>query len=143
MGQKIGLPFETFEHGADIGIRGRGKTLDEAFENAARAMFSLMVEDIGTIMPEKTVHISCASYDREGLLTAWLNSLLAEASISGILFRDFTCSIKDTSATGTATGEPFDPSRHKAGVEVKGATFTELRVFEEGGIWTAQCVVDV
>lgn len=143
MGHEIETAFETFEHGADIGVRGRGRTVGEAFGNAARAMFSLMVEDIGTIRPEKTVHISCSSYDLEGLLTAWLNALLAEASISGLLFRDFTCSVADTSATGTATGEPFDPARHQPWVEVKGATFTELRVFEERGIWTAQCVVDV
>ncbi|MFX0152775.1 MAG: archease, partial [Candidatus Hodarchaeota archaeon] len=38
------LSYEYFEHQADIGIRGKGKTLSEAFEQAALAMFEIMVE---------------------------------------------------------------------------------------------------
>jgi SHS2 domain-containing protein len=44
----------------------------------------------------------------------------------------------------TAWGEPVEVTRHQPAVEVKGATYTELRVqrTEDGG-WLAQCVVDV
>lgn len=40
-------------------------------------------------------------------------------------------------------GERVDPARHRPAVEVKGATYTELKVAREGELWVAQCVVDV
>jgi len=135
--------LETFEHGADIGIRGKGKSVSEAFENGAKSMFSLLVEDLDTITPEKSVIISCESYDLEGLFVAWLNSLLAESDMQRLIFSDFKVKIHDLRLTGTAMGEPFDFSKHQRGVEVKGATFTELVVRQDGGWWIAQCVVDV
>jgi SHS2 domain-containing protein len=36
-----------------------------------------------------------------------------------------------------------DPVRHEPAVEVKGATYTALRVQQTDGHWLAQCVVDV
>ena len=38
------MNYETFEHEADIGIRGFGSSIGEAFENAALAMYSVMVK---------------------------------------------------------------------------------------------------
>ncbi|PMP96756.1 MAG: archease, partial [Thermodesulfobacterium geofontis] len=40
------MKFEAFEHGADIGIRGYGKTLSEAFSNILKALVTLLVEKI-------------------------------------------------------------------------------------------------
>jgi SHS2 domain-containing protein len=135
--------FETFEHGADMGIRGRGKTLPEAFVNGAKSMFSLLVEDLDTVIPKKSVTISCGSFDLEGLFVAWLNSLLAKSDLQKLIFSEFKVKIQGLRLTGTAMGEPFDFSRHQRGAEVKGATFTELAVRQDGDWWIAQCVVDV
>jgi SHS2 domain-containing protein len=45
---------------------------------------------------------------------------------------------------GKAWGEPVDVGRHQPAVEVKGATYTGLRVARENdGAWVAECVVDV
>src|SRR3569623_1395361 len=44
----------------------------------------------------------------------------------------------------TAGGEGIDMARQQPGVEVKGATYTDLAVRrDEHGRWIAQCVVDV
>ena len=75
--------LKPFEHGADVGIRGKGKSLSEAFENGAKSMFSLLVEDLDTITPEKSVIISCESYDLEGLFVAWLNSFWLNPTCKG------------------------------------------------------------
>ena len=136
--------FETFDHGADIGIRGIGSSPEEAFEHGAEAMFSLTIENFSEIRPVTTVKIQCESYDLPGLFTAWLNSLLAESDISGMIFCRFHVKINGPTLSGTASGEPFNPEIHTRGIEVKGATFTELKVEEtEPGRWIAQCVVDV
>jgi SHS2 domain-containing protein len=102
-----------------------------------------LVEDLDTITPEKSVMISCESFDLEGLFVAWLNSLLAESDMQRLIFSDFKVKIQDLRLTGTAMGEPFDFSKHQRGVEVKGATFTELAVRQDGAWWIAQCIVDV
>ncbi len=137
--------FETFEHGADIGIRGFGLSMEEAFQNGARAVFSLMVEELSSVKHKEQVDIQCNSYDIEGLFVAWLNELLAQKDMKNLLFSDFLVNIdKDNlNLSGVATGEIFDGSRHVRGVEVKGATFSELLVKHHEGFWIAQCVVDV
>ncbi len=135
--------FETFDHLADIGIRGWGKTLEEAFENAAIAMFSIIVENLDRVTPQKQIEISCESIDREGLFVAWLNELLAQAGIRNMVFSRFKCHIQNLALEGLAYGERFDPNKHRRGIEVKGATFTQLAVRKQNGLWLAQCVVDV
>jgi SHS2 domain-containing protein len=133
----------TFEHGADVGVLGEGRTLEEAFAGAARAMFSVMV-DLAGVRPREAVEIACGASDRELLLVEWLNALLAEADLRGMVFSDFEVRFLDGRLAGTARGEPFDPARHVPGVEVKGATLTELKVARGAdGRWRAQTVVDV
>nr|WP_281250605.1 archease [Thioalkalivibrio denitrificans] len=46
--------------------------------------------------------------------------------------------------TARAWGERVDVTRHQPAVEVKGATFTQLKVEQqEDGHWIAQCVLDI
>lgn len=135
--------YETFEHGADIGIRGVGKTLEEAFINAAKALFSLMVINLEEVRPAKKVQIQAEGENLEELFIDWLNRLLAEAGMENLVFCDFGCQIKNLKLSGWAAGEPIDPARHELGEEVKGATYSMLKVTRENDFWIAQCVVDV
>ena len=136
------VQFETFEHEADIGIRGFGGTVKEAFENAAVAMYSVMVNiDAVRIKEKRTVIVSAP--DRELLLVEWLNALLAISDIDRLIFSKFEVKIEGTTLSGAAWGEKLDRDRHDPNVEVKGATYHLLSVKEHDGKFTAQCVVDV
>ena len=137
------IPYETFEHGADIGVRGRGRTPEEAFANGARALFSLMVENFEDVRTEHSVPVEVSAETPEELFVMWLNRLITVSDLEGMVFRDFEVHISGESLTARALGEPLDPERHRLGVEVKGATFTLARVEKEGDLWIAQCVVDV
>lgn len=132
----------TFRHDADVGVRGEGATLEEAFAAAARAMFGLMA-DLEGVRGTDTIEVACAAPDRELLFVAWLNALLAEADVRGLLLRDFEVAVEGDRLTGRARGERFDPARHTPGVEVKGATLTQLRVAKTRDGFVAQTVVDV
>ena len=78
------------------------------------------------------------------LLVEWLDALIYEMATRKMLFRRFRVDIEDHSLQGTAWGEPIDVVRHQPGVEIKGATLTELRVWQDPQrTWHAQCVVDV
>ncbi len=135
--------FETFEHGADIGIRGIGRTLEEAFINAAKALFSLMVLNLEEVRPEKKVTLEVEGENLEELFLEWLNKLLSLAGMENLVFSEFGCQIKDLSLSGWAAGEPINEKKHELGEEVKGATYTMLKVEKVNGFWVAQCVVDV
>jgi len=137
------MPWEHFPHGADIGIRGIGASLNEAFEQAGIALVAV-ITDPGMVGAKASVAIRCEAPDYEVLLTDWLNVLILEMSTRGMLFARFDVDIADHRLKATAWGEAVDRQRHHPAVEVKGATYTELSVARRGdGRWIAQCVVDV
>jgi SHS2 domain-containing protein len=135
--------WEHFPHDADIGVRGVGRTLAEAFENAAVAL-AAVVTDPASVRPERPVEVSCKSPDPEGLLYEWLNALVYEMATRGFLFGRFEVRIEGDSLDAVAWGEPVEVGRHQPAAEVKGATYTALRVGQdERGLWRAECVLDV
>ncbi len=135
--------WEHFPHDADIGIRGFGASISEAFAQTALAL-SAVITDPATIAPHTSVDIKAMAPDQELLLVDWLNALIYEMSTHKWLFSRFEVRIEDTTLQARAWGERVDRARHEPAVEVKGATYTELRVarFDDGS-WLAQCVVDV
>lgn len=134
--------YETFDHEADIGIRGCGDTMEEAFANAAIALYSVIVK-IDAVDPRESRSLSVHAPDPELLLVEWLNALLAVSDIERMVFSRFDVKIDGTALIGTAWGERLDKDRHEAHVEVKGATYHMLSVKQEHGVYVAQCVVDV
>ncbi|SDJ63208.1 tRNA nucleotidyltransferase (CCA-adding enzyme) [Microbulbifer yueqingensis] len=135
--------WEHFNHEADMGVRGVGETLAGAFEQAALAMTAIIVEP-AQVRPEEQVDIHCECPDRELLLADWLNALVYEMACRNMLFSRFEVEIDDGHLHARAWGEPVNRQRHQPVVEVKGATYTALRVNQqEDGSWLAQCVVDV
>lgn len=136
------IQYETFEHEADIGIRGFGATPEEAFANAAVALYSVMV-DITLVEHKEFRGVNVTADDQEQLLVEWLNTLLAVSDIERMVFSRFEVRIEGDRLAGTAWGEQLERDRHHAHVEVKGATYHQLCVREENGRYVAQCVVDV
>jgi SHS2 domain-containing protein len=134
--------FENFAHDADIGVRGRGATLAEALANAGRAL-TAVVTDPAWVRETLSVEIACAAPDAETLLFDWLNALVFEMATRRVLFARYEVKVEGARLAARAFGEPVDVSRHHPAVEVKGATWTSLRVAREGGAWVAECVVDV
>lgn len=134
-------PYAYFEHDADMGIVGRGKRIEEAFEHAATAMFAMMA-DPAQIRPQASVAIEFEEADAELALVTWLNLLLGQARSRALIFGRFRLRRDGARWSGTAEGEPWRDGLER-GVEVKGATLTSLAVTQQDGIWEARCVVDV
>lgn len=134
--------WEHFPHDADVGVRGRGSTRAEAFEQAALAL-TAVVADPNTVEPRERVDIECEAPDDELLLADWLNRIVFEMAARDMLFCSFRVRLQGRRLHGAAWGQPLDRERHHPAVEVKGATYTALRVARENGEWLAQTVVDV
>jgi len=126
-----------------MGVRGLGLTREEAFEQAALAM-TAVVTDPKSVMENEVINVKCEAPDQELLLVDWLNALVYEMATRKMLFSRFEVGIDGQRLNGKAWGERVDVERHQPAVEVKGATYTALRVSQdEAGNWMAQCVVDV
>jgi SHS2 domain-containing protein len=135
--------WELFQHGADIGVRGVGRSKAEAFEQAAMALTGVVTDPV-SVAPSDVVEITCRDADEELLLVDWLNALVYEMATRRSLFSRFEITLDGDTLRAKAWGEAVDVAKHQPAVEVKGATFTELRVHRnQDGTWTAQCVVDV
>jgi len=137
------IMWEHFAHAADIGLRGRGATREQAFAEAGRALTAVVTE-VDRVAPRLAVPIRCDAPDDELLLVAWLNALVYEMATRRMLFGRFDVRIADHALAATAWGEPVDVARHQPAVEPKGATMTALRVAREPDeTWIAQTVLDV
>jgi len=135
--------WEHFHHDADIGVRGIGSTLVEAFEQTALAMTAVVAE-LDTISPVSCISIECEAPANDYLLMDWLNALVYEMAIRKMLFARFDVSIDAGKLVASACGESVDVDRHQPAVEIKGATLTGLSVSQQSdGRWLAQCIVDV
>jgi len=138
--------WEHFEHKADVGVRGFGPTPAEAFAQAAMAMTAVVTEP-SRVSPQGKIEFELDrddAGDLELLLVDFLNALVYEMAVRKMLFSRFEVQIDERKLHAVLWGEPIDRSKHQPAVEIKGATYTELKVAEvEPGWWLAQCVLDV
>jgi SHS2 domain-containing protein len=142
-GMSITNHWEHFPHEADVGVRGVGETLAQAYEQAALAL-TAAITDIAAVVPQAMIQIACDAPDIELLLVDWLNALVYEMATRSMLFSRFEVQLQDKHLTARVWGEAIDVARHHPATEVKGATYTALKVAQQpDGGWLAQCVVDV
>jgi len=136
--------YELFEHTADIGIRGFGKSIEESFEETAKAMTSILV-DLNTIEPKKTIKITAEANSIEELLFEFLNEILAQIDIEGMIFSEFKITkLKNNKLEAELKGEELKPKKHHTKTQVKAATYSQLKVYQnQNKEWVSQCIVDV
>lgn len=134
--------WEHFPHDADVGVRGFGETPEDAFVQAAHALTAVITD--AEVRKEVAVEVDCDAPELELLLVEWLNAVIYEMAVRGMLFGRFAVRIEDSHLKGTLWGEPVDIERHAPACEPKGATYTALEVVRrENGVWSAACIVDV
>ncbi|MFX0211880.1 MAG: archease, partial [Candidatus Hodarchaeota archaeon] len=73
---------------SDVAFRAYGLSLEEVFCNAAKAMFSVMV-DLNMVPPDEQVKVEVDARTEESLLYSWLSDLLLEAEVNGYFFSSF------------------------------------------------------
>jgi len=141
--------IEFFEHKADVGIRGIGKTKEEAIKEVCRGVFKLMfnIPDVYGDSELKTKKIEVSGSNDVELMVNFINEALYLFDVENSVFFDFLdVKIKDNGKKKLiAKGlyDFFDENKFEVGTEVKAATFCEAKVYKDKDVWIAQCVVDV
>jgi len=142
------MPYEFLDHEADIGICAWDKTLEAAFAQGGKALFSIMT-DLRKINKKVEVTVEVEAHDIATLFVEWLNKLLTEADLKKMAFRDFKITSIEPfgydayKLKGKAFGEKLDPEKHTLKVEPKAATYFGLKYEFKAGNHYLQCVVDV
>jgi tRNA nucleotidyltransferase (CCA-adding enzyme) len=123
-------------------VRGIGAGKAEAFEQAVLALMAVAT-DPRMVESREWVAVQCEAPNDELLFTDWLDALVLEMAVREMLFGRFLVRIDGARLTASAGGEKVDVERHHPAAEIKGATYTTLRVACHDGLWVAETVVDV
>jgi len=135
--------YELVDHTADIGVRAWGPTPAEVFEQAARALFSLVC-DPREIDERETVEVTVEAEAMDLLLAAWLNELLYVFEARRLVLAQFDIvDVSERSLRARVTGEPMDSTRHILCGGVKAATLHDLSLEEREGGWEGFVLLDV
>ena len=137
------LPYEAFDHTADIGLHACGSALPELFANAAAGMESLMVAS-EQIEARTSREVSADGHDLVSLLVAWLNELIFLFDTEYLLLKQFEISdFTDTHLRATVSGEPYDAARHDLSSAIKAVTWHEASVESDSEGYRARIIFDI
>ena len=139
--------FEFLEHTADILIAAHGQNLEEAFENAALAMFEVMT-DTTKVNPAQEDTVEVEAEDEYALLYSWLEALLVKFEVNGMLYSKFQItSIQDTGddfkLKATIWGEKFNAEKHPQKVAVKAVTYHRMEILKDVDKVTLEFILDI
>ena len=139
--------YEYLEHTADIKFIAYGKSPEEVFENAALAMFNVII-DTEKVSEKMAEEIALKSPDLESLLVDWLSELLYLFEVEEIVFKKFKVEeIKEEegsySIKAKASGEKYYPESHPFETEIKAVTYNQLEIKKIENGWKAQVVIDI
>ena len=139
--------FEFLEHTADVFIASHGKTLVEAFENAALAMFEVMTdtEKVGAKVEDS---VEVEAEDEYALLYSWLEALLVKFETKNMLYSKFEITSLDETAEGfrikaIVWGETFNAEKHTQKVAVKAVTYHRMEILKEYNKVTLEFILDI
>ena len=133
--------YDILEHTADVGLRARGRGLEEVFATATRGMMAIA----GTWHPGEgdEVALSVEAGDLAALLVEWLGEALYVQDAGGVSVAGvWVDRVDEGSASGALIVRPFagDPSE---GVQIKAVTFHQLAVERTPDGWTATVFFDI
>ena len=137
------VPFEIFDHTADVGIHAYGETLTDLFIHAAQGMESLMVAP-EQVRVSTSRSVMVEAHDSVSLLVAWLHELIFLFDTEYLLFHDFEMDLfTETQLTARAFGEPYDAKRHALSSAIKAVTWHEASVSRTDGGYRATIIFDI
>jgi protein archease len=135
--------YEYFDVEADVGVRAWGGDQAEAFAQAALGVLALGVEP-RDVEPRESRDVRAQGTTPEDLLVAWINECVYVHEIEGFaVHRVAVTGLTGEVAHGRLHGEALDPTRHRLGTVVKGATHHRVAVSATATGCEVRVIVDV
>lgn len=137
------MGYSILEHPSDLGIEARGSSLIEAFQNAATAMMSIIL-DLKTVTATECRHITITAMDEEQLLVKWLSEILYVYDGQRFVCSEFKITEFDrTHLEASVRGEMFLETKHHTKLDVKAVTYHQLSVKENDNGWIVRVFFDI
>lgn len=135
------MSFEELPHTADVKIRARAPSLESLFSEALEALMSVMYGNDRRGGMKRRITIEAE--DNESLLADFLSEVLFVSEVDGLVFSRADISLEKGKLCAALEGEPFDPSRHAGGTEVKGISYSGLAISHDTNGYILDILFDV
>jgi SHS2 domain-containing protein len=145
--EKFAGKFEFLEHTADVFVRAHGRTMEEAYENAALSMFETMTDTDNIAQMQQEI-VEVEAEDQYALLYSWLEALLVKFETENVLYSKFQITEwKETAEIfkikAKIWGEKFDPKKHPQKVAVKAVTYHRMVIIREPDRVILEFILDI
>jgi SHS2 domain-containing protein len=139
--------FEFLDHVADIYVVAYGRSLEQAFENAALATFEVMT-DTDKVDPILAETVEVQGSDEQALLYNWIEDLLVRFDLESILYAKFKLNPiqkegRQMKLTGTIYGEKFNAKKHPQKVGVKAVTYHQMDIVKSADEVVVKFLLDI
>ncbi|MEM2930017.1 MAG: archease [Thermoproteota archaeon] len=134
------------EHTSDVYVQAYGRSLEEAFENAALGLTGV-ITDTARIRPKKIVEETVEAEDVQMLLYKWLEAILIRLDAEQMVFSSFNVKIERGRnkyfLRAVMKGERFKPRRHTSGTQVKAVTLHDMEIEESSDRARVKVLLDI
>jgi SHS2 domain-containing protein len=135
-------PFEQIDISGDVGLKVRGQSLEELFENAAVGM-SELITDISGIPESESREVHVVADSNEDLLVQWLNELVFLFDTYNYIGRRYSVNIVNKKLKAVISGGTFNPSSIESRLLIKAATYHDLSLTRTNTNWEATVIFDI
>jgi SHS2 domain-containing protein len=142
------LPYRYLEDVAiaDAAFEVSGKTVNEVFIEAAKAVSNTMVEDLEEIDQGSERRLQIRAPTIEDLLFEFLQELVYLKDAERMLFSGFKVNIElgptEHYLDAEIRGEQIDVTKHRLSADVKAVTMHKFKLEKRGDTWTGMVILD-
>ena len=140
------MSFRLREHTADVAVEATGESLDAVFGAVADGMAAAMCEEVPDAGGER-FDLSVAAEGREPLLFDYLDELIYERDVRGVLPVDNEPTVSAPSSDGgewtLSASTRGIPLANVEARDLKAVTYSEMDLSEGADGWHAYVVFDV
>jgi SHS2 domain-containing protein len=135
------MSFIELPHTADIKIRVTAQSCNTLFAEAAMALMEVLFGKDRNGGIERSVDLGDA--DPESLMNDFLSELLFITEVDNLVFATAEVNVRDGHLHAVLSGEPFDPERHNEGTEVKGISYSDMKIVHDTNGYMLDIIFDV
>ncbi len=138
-------PYEDLGHVADVGVRVRGRSAEEALGRLALALGTLLSGGAALEADPAEERLAVAGGPGlTGTAVALLRELLFRFATEGVIAAALeVVRVDEAAAEARVRWGRYDPERHAEGMDVKAVTWHLALLEHQGGEWVGQAVFDI
>lgn len=137
------MKYNLIDHTADFGIHVFSNSEKELFQDAALAMFEVIVEAENPGKWSDRI-VSATGNDQQELMVNWLRELLYMWTGHEKILKSVTVDALTPQAIAARIAlEPYDPVRHHVLNEIKAVTYHQIEVCRKNEHWEARIIFDI